>query len=42
MDADMREQTTKSVQDAATNAYVDDISDMDWLADTLKRLGHTD
>lgn len=40
LDEDDRAQTTKSVQDAVNNAYIDDISDSDWLAATLKRLGH--
>lgn len=39
LDDDDRSQTTNSAQDAATNAYVDDISDADWLAATLRALG---
>jgi hypothetical protein len=38
LDDDMREQTTKTVQDAVNNTYVDDIDDGDWLSDTLNRL----
>lgn len=40
MDEDDREQTGKSVLDAANNEYVDGISDKDWLRKTLIRLGH--
>jgi hypothetical protein len=40
LDADDRAQTEKSVQDAVNNAYVEDISQTDWLAATLRRLGH--
>ena len=40
LDDDMRWQTEKTVQDAANNTYIDDISDIDWLAATLRRLGH--
>lgn len=32
-------ETLKTAQDAANNAYFDGISDTDWLAGTLKRLG---
>lgn len=39
LDADGREQTIKSVQDAVNNAYTDDISDADWQAAALTRLG---
>jgi hypothetical protein len=39
LDAEDREQTTKSVQDAVNNTYTDEISDMDWLAATLNALG---
>ena len=39
LDADMREETTKTVQDAVNNTYTDEISDLDWLAATLARLG---
>ncbi len=38
LDDEMREQTAKSVRDAATNTYTDNINDTDWLAATLKRL----
>lgn len=38
LDDDDRIQTSKTVQDAAANAYVDDMNDGDWLAATLKRL----
>ena len=40
MDEDMRRETEKSVGDAVNNTYVEDITDTDWLAATLKRLGH--
>jgi hypothetical protein len=39
LDDDMREQTAKTVQGAVNNVWVDDISDEDWFASTLKRLG---
>lgn len=39
LDDDMREQTTKSVHDAATNVYTDDMTDVEWLDATLARLG---
>jgi hypothetical protein len=39
LDSEDRDQTTKTVQDAVNNTYVDDISDSDWLAATLDRLG---
>lgn len=39
LDADMRKETEKTAQDAATNAYHDGITDCDWLATTLARLG---
>lgn len=39
LDDDMRVQTTKTVQDAVTNTYTDDINDSDWLAAALARLG---
>ena len=35
LDADDREETTKTVQDAATNAYQDDMTDSEWLVATL-------
>ena len=38
MDEFMREQTTKTVQDAATNVYCDDMDDMAWLKATINRL----
>jgi hypothetical protein len=38
LDAEDREATTKTVQDAVNNTYVEDISDLDWLTATLKRL----
>jgi hypothetical protein len=40
LDDDGRWQTTKTVQDAVNNAYIDDISDADWLIAVLKQLGH--
>jgi hypothetical protein len=40
LDDDEREQTGKSVRDAAANEYVDDISDKDWLDRTLARVGY--
>ena len=40
LDAEEREETGKTVKDAVNNTYVDGISDSDWLANTLKRLGH--
>ena len=39
LDEDEREETTKTVQDAANNAYFEGISDIDWLAATLNHLG---
>jgi hypothetical protein len=33
------EQTSKSATDAANNAYVEGISDKDWVDETLRRLG---
>lgn len=39
MDAEMRAETEKSVRDAVNNCYVEGISNADWLAATLKRLG---
>ena len=39
LDSEDREETTKTVQDAVNNTYFEDISDSDWLAATLKRLG---
>lgn len=38
LDDEDREQTTKSVQDAVTNTYVDGIDEIEWLNATLKRL----
>jgi len=38
MDRDMREETSKTVRDAATNVYTDEMTDAEWLAATLKRL----
>jgi hypothetical protein len=38
LDDDMNYQTVRSVQDAATNAYLDGISDTDWYARALARL----
>jgi hypothetical protein len=35
LDDEGRRETEKSVQDAANNAYVDDITDKEWLAATL-------
>ena len=39
LDDEDRCQTEKSVQDAVNNAYVDDITDKEWLAATLSLLG---
>lgn len=39
LDSEDRDRTTKTVQDAVNNTYSDDISDKDWLAATLDRLG---
>jgi hypothetical protein len=39
LDDDMRYQTERTVQDAANNVYTDDITDTEWLAATLRRLG---
>jgi len=39
LDTEDREETSKSVADAAANTYTDDMSDTEWLAATLKRLG---
>jgi hypothetical protein len=39
LDADDREQTAKSVRDAATNAWTEGMDDMAWLRATLARLG---
>lgn len=39
LDDEDRVQTTKSVYDAAANAYNDHLSDEQWLADTLALLG---
>ena len=38
LDRDDRNQTTKTVQDAATNAYVDGKTDVWWLAATMQAL----
>lgn len=38
LDTDGCIQTGKTVCDAANNAYVDGIDDLDWLAATLRRL----
>jgi hypothetical protein len=40
MDEYDREETGKSVKDAAANAYQDDMTDKAWLAATLRLLGH--
>jgi hypothetical protein len=39
LDDDMRHETARSVHDAACNAYVEDVTDAEWLATTLKLLG---
>ena len=39
LDDEAREETAKTVADAANNTYHDEISDTDWLTATLKRLG---
>jgi hypothetical protein len=41
LDADDRAQTEKTVRDAANNTWVEGINDVDWLAATLRRLGHS-
>jgi hypothetical protein len=38
LDERERLQTAKSVQDAVQNVYTEDMSDMQWLAATLRRL----
>jgi hypothetical protein len=38
LDIDEQRETTKSVQEAVNNTYVDDITDEQWLAATLARL----
>ncbi len=38
LDDEMRSETTKTVQDATSNAYTDDLDDSAWLAATLARL----
>lgn len=38
LDADMREETAKTVKDAVNNTWHLGISDLDWLTDTMKRL----
>jgi len=40
MDVDDRYQTTKSIQDAANNAYTDNITDEQWLKVTLQYVGY--
>jgi len=42
LDDEDRSETEKTVRDAANNTYVEGIGDLDWLAATLKRLGHVD
>lgn len=39
MDDDAREQATKSVQDALTNAWQDGMTEAEWRAAAEKRLG---
>jgi hypothetical protein len=39
LDDEAREETTKTVRDAVNNEYCDDLTDSEWLAATLKRLG---
>jgi hypothetical protein len=39
LDDDMRKETTRTVQDAANDAYHDGVTDLQWLGATLKRLG---
>jgi gluconate kinase len=41
LDDDMREQWMKTVQDVATSAWVNDMTDARWLAATLRVLRHT-
>lgn len=40
LDAEMRTETEKTVQDAVNNTYQDDITDEAWLAATLARLAN--
>lgn len=42
LDADERIQTLQSVQDAAANAYTDDMPTHVWAAATLARLNHSE
>lgn len=42
MDADEREETTRSVQDAVTNEYTPTRTDDEWIAASLARLGGAD
>jgi hypothetical protein len=41
LDADMVDETTKTVEATASNEYMDNMDNMEWLAATLKRLGHS-
>jgi hypothetical protein len=36
------DELTKTVQDAASNVYTDELDDAGWLAATLTRLGHVE
>ncbi len=38
MDAEIRRETEKTVKDAAANSYAEGMSDVEWLAATVKRL----
>ena len=42
MDAEMQFETEKTVRDAAINVYVENITDIDWLQATFKRIGYVD
>lgn len=37
---DENEEAIKSCRDAATNTWIEDMHDSEWLAATLARLGH--
>ncbi len=36
LDEDQRRETEETIRDAVNNTYTDDISDLEWLADTLE------
>ncbi len=39
LDDEAREETAKTVRDAANNTYTDELDDIEWLTATLARLG---